>query len=134
MAPQVAGWTEAVGNRLPYDVEGAKGSCWLRPATPMGFEVDFRLPEQPLHQRRARLPGGDGDVGAHWRQGQAAHPAAGELLPMIQRSEASIYMLGWGVPTFDALYSLQSLTRSVGHGGDGNYNVGATKMSAWTTW
>ena len=33
-------------------------------------------------------------------------------------------MLGWGVPTFDALYSLQSLTRSVGTGGDGNYNVG----------
>jgi peptide/nickel transport system substrate-binding protein len=44
--------------------------------------------------------------------------------PMIQRYEASIYMLGWGVPTFDALYSLQSLTRSVGTGGDGNYNVG----------
>ena len=44
--------------------------------------------------------------------------------PMIQRYEASIYMLGWGVPTFDALYSLQSLTRSVGAAGDGNYNVG----------
>ena len=43
---------------------------------------------------------------------------------MIQRYEASIYMLGWGVPTFDALYSLQSLMRSVGTGGDGNYNVG----------
>ena len=44
--------------------------------------------------------------------------------PMVQRHEASIYMLGWGVPTFDALYSLQSLVRSVGAGGDGNYNVG----------
>ena len=33
-------------------------------------------------------------------------------------------MLGWGVPTFDALYSLQSLVRTVGSGGDGNYNVG----------
>jgi peptide/nickel transport system substrate-binding protein len=44
--------------------------------------------------------------------------------PMIQRYEASIYMLGWGVPTFDALYSLQSLVRTVGAGGDGNYNVG----------
>ncbi len=44
--------------------------------------------------------------------------------PMIQRYEASIYMLGWGVPTFDALYSLQSLVRTVGAQGDGNYNVG----------
>ena len=43
---------------------------------------------------------------------------------MVQRYEASIYMLGWGVPTFDALYSLQSLVRTVGAGGDGNYNAG----------
>ena len=44
--------------------------------------------------------------------------------PMIQRYEASIYMLGWGVPTFDAFYTLQSLVRTVGDGGDGNYNLG----------
>ena len=43
---------------------------------------------------------------------------------MIQRYEASIYMLGWGVPTFDAFYTIQSLVRTVGAGGDGNYNVG----------
>ena len=39
---------------------------------------------------------------------------------MIQRFEASIYMLGWGVPTFDALYSLQSLASA------------ATATPAWT--
>jgi peptide/nickel transport system substrate-binding protein len=44
--------------------------------------------------------------------------------PMIQRNEASIYLLGWGVPTFDAFYSLQSLIRSPGAGGDGNFNLG----------
>ncbi len=43
---------------------------------------------------------------------------------MIQRNEASIYLLGWGVPTFDAFYSLQSLVRSPGAGGDGNFNLG----------
>lgn len=55
--------------------------------------------------------------------------------PMIQRNEASIYMLGWGVPTFDALYGLQS-GATVGTGGDGNYNVGrySNQRSAWTTW
>jgi len=30
---------------------------------------------------------------------------------------------GLGVPTFDALYSLQSLARTVGSGGDGNFNL-----------
>jgi peptide/nickel transport system substrate-binding protein len=33
-------------------------------------------------------------------------------------------MLGWGVPTFDSLYALQSLLRTVGPGGDGNFNLG----------
>ena len=32
--------------------------------------------------------------------------------------------LGSELPTFDALYSLQSLVRTVGAQGDGNYNVG----------
>ena len=33
-------------------------------------------------------------------------------------------MLGWGVPTFDAIYSLQFLVRSADGVADGNYNVG----------
>ena len=42
----------------------------------------------------------------------------------IQKHDTSFYMLGWGVPTFDSLYALQSLMRTVGQGGDGNYNLG----------
>ncbi len=42
----------------------------------------------------------------------------------IQKFDTSFYMLGWGVPTFDSLYALQSLLRSVGQGGDGNFNLG----------
>jgi peptide/nickel transport system substrate-binding protein len=44
--------------------------------------------------------------------------------PKIQKFDTSAYLLGWGVPTFDALYSIQSLIRSVGQGGDGNFNLG----------
>jgi len=33
-------------------------------------------------------------------------------------------MLGWGVPTFDTLYSAQSLFYTRGTGGDGNFNAG----------
>ena len=44
--------------------------------------------------------------------------------PMAQRHEASIALLSWGVPTFDALYTLQSLTRTKTTGGDGNYTLG----------
>jgi peptide/nickel transport system substrate-binding protein len=44
--------------------------------------------------------------------------------PKIQNRDTSAYLLGWGVPTFDALYSLGSLARSPGQGGDGQWNLG----------
>jgi peptide/nickel transport system substrate-binding protein len=44
--------------------------------------------------------------------------------PKIQKYDTSAYLLGWGVPTFDALYSLQSLAKTVGKEGDGNFNLG----------
>ncbi len=34
------------------------------------------------------------------------------FFPKIQHDDTSFYMLGWGVPTFDALYSFQSLAHA----------------------
>lgn len=123
VAPQVAGWTEDVGKRMPYDVEGAK-KLLAEAGYADGFEVDFACPNNRYINDEAICQA----VTAMWaRIGVKAKLRTLPLVtyfPMIQRSEASIYMLGWGVPTFDALYSLQSLVRSVGTGGDGNYNVG----------
>jgi peptide/nickel transport system substrate-binding protein len=43
----------------------------------------------------------------------------------LEKLDTSFYMLGWGVPTFDAQYSLQSLTRTfVPKTPDGDYNYG----------
>jgi peptide/nickel transport system substrate-binding protein len=45
--------------------------------------------------------------------------------PKIQNYDTSFYMLGWGVPTFDSQYSLQSLVRTVvPKTADGDYNLG----------
>jgi peptide/nickel transport system substrate-binding protein len=91
---------------------------------PDGFEVDFACPNNRYINDEEICQ----SVAAMWaRIGVKAKLRTLPLVtyfPMIQRHEASIYMLGWGVPTFDALYSLQSLTRTMGQGGDGNYNVG----------
>jgi len=126
VAPQVAGWTEGVGKRMPYDVEAAK-KLLAEAGYPEGFEVDFACPNNRYINDEAICQA----VTAMWaRIGVKAKLRTLPLVsyfPMIQRSEASIYMLGWGVPTFDALYSLQSLVRSQGQGGDGNYNVGRYK-------
>jgi peptide/nickel transport system substrate-binding protein len=123
VAPQVNGWTEAVHKRFPYDVEAAKKQL-ADAGYPQGFEVDFACPNNRYINDEEVCQA----VTAMWsRIGVRAKLRTLPLVtyfPMIQRFEASIYMLGWGVPTFDALYSLQSLVRTVGTGGDGNYNVG----------
>jgi peptide/nickel transport system substrate-binding protein len=101
VASQVDGWTEGVNKRFPYSIDDAK-TLLTQAGYPNGFEVDFACPNNRYIN--------DEEIC--------------QAITSIQRYEASIYMLGWGVPTFDALYSLQSLTRTVGTGGDGNYNVG----------
>lgn len=123
VAPQVTGWSKEVDKRHPYDVETAK-KLLAEAGYKDGFEVDFACPNNRYINDEAICQA----VTAMWSKvGVKAKlrtlPLA-TYFPMIQRYEASIYMLGWGVPTFDALYSIQSLVRSVGAGGDGNYNVG----------
>ncbi len=121
--PQVAGWSKKVDARYPYDLNAAK-KLMAEAGYPGGFEVDFACPNNRYINDEEICQA----VSAMWaRLGVKARLRTLPLstyFPMIQRYEASIYMLGWGVPTFDALYSLQSLLRTVGAQGDGNYNVG----------
>ena len=45
--------------------------------------------------------------------------------PKTQNRDTSMYMLGWGVPTFDSQYVVQSLLRTYVPGSaDGDYNLG----------
>ena len=123
IAPQVNGWTKKVDARWPFDAQAAR-KLLDEAGYKDGFEVDFACPNNRYINDEEICQA----VTAMWAKvGIKAKLRTLPLVtyfPMIQRYEASIYMLGWGVPTFDALYSLQSLTRSVGAGGDGNYNVG----------
>jgi peptide/nickel transport system substrate-binding protein len=123
IAPQVNGWTKKVDARYAFDVEASK-KLLADAGYAGGFEVDFACPNNRYINDEEICQA----VSAMWaRVGVKAKLRTLPLVtyfPMIQRYEASIYMLGWGVPTFDALYSLQSLVRTVGAQGDGNYNVG----------
>ncbi len=123
VAPQVNGWTEEVHKRFPYSQDEAR-KLLAEAGYPQGFEVDFACPNNRYINDEEICQA----ITAMWaRVGVKAKLRTLPLVtyfPMIQRYEASIYMLGWGVPTYDALYSLQSLVRTVGQGGDGNYNVG----------
>ena len=123
ISPQVNGWSKKADARWPYSVEASK-KLLAEAGYPNGFEVDFACPNNRYINDEEICQA----VTAMWAKiGIKAKLRTLPLVtyfPMIQRYEASIYMLGWGVPTFDALYSLQSLVRTVGAQGDGNYNVG----------
>ena len=123
ISSQVNGWTKKADARYAFDIAAAK-KLLDEAGYKEGFEVDFACPNNRYINDEEICQA----VTAMWSKiGVKAKLRTLPLVtyfPMIQRFEASIYMLGWGVPTFDALYSLQSLVRTVGAGGDGNYNVG----------
>jgi peptide/nickel transport system substrate-binding protein len=124
VAPMVGGWSEAVHKRLPLDLEGAK-KLMLDAGYKDGFDVDFACPNDYREEICNAVSAMWAKIGVRARL--RTMPAV-TYFPMLQRYEASIYMLSWGVPTFDTLYSAQSLLRSVVTGtGDGNYNVGRYK-------
>ncbi len=123
IARQVNGWTPKADARWPYDPAAAQ-KLLAEAGYPQGFEVDFAcsagryINDEQLCQA----------ITAQWAKvgikAKLRSLPFATYFPMIQRNEASIYLLGWGVPTFDAFYSLQSLIRSSGAGGDGNFNLG----------
>ncbi len=47
----------------------------------------------------------------------------GPFIAKIQNFDSAAYMLGWGVATYDAQYSLQSLVRTRSGGANGNFNL-----------
>ncbi len=88
VAPQVAGWTEAVGKRMPYSVDTAK-KLLAEAGYPNGFEVDFACRNNRYINDEAICQA----VTAMWSrigcEGQAAHPPLVNYFPMIpaQRSQ-----------------------------------------------
>ncbi len=123
IAPQVNGWTKEANQRLPYNVDTAK-KLLADAGYPNGFEFTLDCPNNRYIN--------DEDICkalvAMWARiglkvNLNAMPRA-TYFAKVQKYDTSAYLLGWGVPTFDALYSLQSLAKTLGKEGDGNFNLG----------
>jgi peptide/nickel transport system substrate-binding protein len=123
MQRAVNGWTQAAHQRLPFDPKKAR-ELLTAAGYPNGFSFTLDCPNNRYIN--------DEEIGkalvTMWAQvglkvSLNAMPRA-TYFPKIQKHDTSAYLLGWGVPTFDALYSLQSLARTVGKDGDGNFNLG----------
>jgi len=55
-------------------------------------------------------------------KGKLAAENMATFIQKVQNFDTSIYLLGWGVATYDAQYTLQSLVRTRAGGPDGNFN------------
>jgi peptide/nickel transport system substrate-binding protein len=126
IAPMVNGWTKELGARAAkYDVEAAK-KLLADAGYPQGFELTLDCPNDRYLNDEAICQA----ITAMWTR--IGVKTKLQTNPMsihsakIQKFEVSAYMLGWGVATFDALYSLDSLISTVDPkgGAAGNFNCG----------
>jgi peptide/nickel transport system substrate-binding protein len=125
---QVQGYVREEDVRLPFDVNRAR-ALLAEAGFPNGFEITLDCSNNRYINDEQICQA----IAAMWtRIGVRTRLNAMPLGPFfakIQRDDTSVYMLGWGVPTLDALYSFQSLlaTRSGeqgGNPGDGIWNFG----------
>ncbi len=122
-APQVEGYDKSLDVVRKPDPARAR-KLLSEAGYPQGFEVTLDCPnnryinDEKICQATAAMLA---RIGVKVRLN--AMPRA-TYFAKIQKYDTSFYMLGWGVPTFDSLYALQSLIRTVGEGGDGNFNLG----------
>jgi peptide/nickel transport system substrate-binding protein len=121
VAPGVNGHDPALDTPLPANPDAAK-KLLADAGYPDGFEVRLNCPNNRYVNDEEICQA----VAAMWaRIGVKATLAAENMATFIQKVQnfdTSLYLLGWGVATYDAQYALQSLIRTRTSGADGNFN------------
>jgi len=123
VAPGVNGHTAALDVPAKFDPERAK-RLLAEAGYPNGFEFQLNCPNNRYVNDEEICQ----NLVAFWaRIGIKTKLVAESMATFIQKVQnfdTSAYLLGWGVATFDAQYSLQSLVRTRSTGADGNFNFG----------
>ena len=123
VAPGVNGNSPDIDVAAKADPERAK-KLLAEAGYPNGFEFQLNCPNNRYVNDEEICQ----NVVAMWaRVGIKTKLVAESMATFIQKVQnfdTSAYLLGWGVATFDAQYSLQSLIRTRTTGADGNFNFG----------
>jgi peptide/nickel transport system substrate-binding protein len=123
VAPGVHGHSKDIDVVQKYDPAGAK-KLLAEAGYPDGFEFTLDCPNNRyVNDERICQAMVGMWAKAGLRVKLNSMPFA-NFIPKILNFDSSAYMLGWGVATFDALYTLQSLVRTKTTGADGNFNLG----------
>ena len=123
MLPSPAQTTPQLEKRLPYDKAKAK-QLLADAGYPNGFEVTIDCPNNRyVNDEKICLA-----LAAMWAQiGVTVNVNAMPrtiYFPKLEKIDTSMYMLGWGGNTTDALFILQPVLVSYTGKGDGDYNYG----------
>ena len=129
VAPGVNGWSKDID--LPTKPDLARAQKLLAEAGyPNGFEFTLSCPNNRYVNDEKICQA----VIAMWaRIGVKVSLAAENMATYIQKVQnfdTAMYLLGWGVATYDAQYSLQSLVRTRSAGSDGNFNFSKVSDAA----
>jgi peptide/nickel transport system substrate-binding protein len=123
IAPGVHGYSKEIDVIPKYDVALAK-KLLAEAGYPNGFEFTLDCPNNRYVNDEKICQA----LVAMWaKAGLNVKLNSMQFGPFIQKilnMDSSAYLLGWGVATFDALYTLQSLVRTKTTGADGNFNQG----------
>ncbi len=121
VAPGVNGNAKDIDVPTKVDVNGAK-KLMADAGYPDGFEVRLNCPNNRYVNDEKICQA----AVAMWAKiGIKAQLVAENMATFSQKFQnfdSSLYMLGWGVATYDAQYTLQSLIRTRSGGADGNFN------------
>ncbi len=129
-APKAAGMPEGMDKRYPLDLLAAK-KLLTEAGYPNGFEVTMDCPnDRYLNDERicVALAGMWSKIGVTVKV--AAIPKA-NYFPKVQKLDTSMYMLGWGGATTDAMFTLKPVLHSRNDKGAGEYNWGNYKLPAF---
>ena len=121
IAPQVRGYTKDVEKRWPLDIPKAK-KLMTDAGYPNGFDVTLDCSNNRYINDEKICTAIAGMLAKIDIRIKLNSMPRVTYFPKIQNGDTSMYLLGWGVPTFDSLYTLQSILRTKGAGGDGNWN------------
>ncbi len=121
VAPGVNGHTTELDQPAKVDYDGAK-KLLADAGYPDGFEFRLNCPNNRYVNDEEICQA----IVAMWaRIGVKATLMAENMATFSQKFQnfdSSMYMLGWGVATYDAQYTIQALVRTRTAGADGNFN------------
>jgi peptide/nickel transport system substrate-binding protein len=121
VAPGVNGNSKDIDVPVKADPNRAK-ALLTQAGYPNGFEVRLNCPNNRYVNDEKICQA----IAAMWaRIGVKVELVAESMATFSQKFQnfdSSLYLLGWGVATYDAQYTLQSLIRTRTSGADGNFN------------